>query len=203
MKQLAAILFLLFPTVAIAQQYRLTYDVSTIPELYLQTTISLEEKRGTSYERYSGKYRISSQQGSLRGLDFSYMEDDLLKTNGSFLFTVEVRGEKLQLPLKVPMLTALRFNFYTDSIKPILNYYLNVEGVFSSGKILPLSATHVTVTSDVGAVQEMEWIAPKQRNFEKVKFTAVSKSHPSIKTDAIVYLKKEVDPRDAENYNGR
>jgi hypothetical protein len=56
------------------------------------------------------------------------------------------------------------------------------------------------MTSDEGTMKGMEWILPKERNFEKVTFTATSRVNPSLRCTVTLYLNKYKDPRDAEGY---
>jgi hypothetical protein len=102
--------------------------------------------------------------------------------------------------VRLHSLHGIRYNLYTDSIKPILNYYVNVEGEFSSGRILPLDSSMIMLTANHGSIKGMEWVLPAERNFESVSFTAIAKSNPSLKISKTVYLKKYRDPRDALDY---
>ena len=99
------------------------------------------------------------------------------------------------MALTLPLLTDIRFNLFTDSIKPVLNYYVNVEGTFSSGKVYPLDTSFVTITASEGSMQGMEWIKPASIDFEKVIFTAVSKFNPEITATTTVYIKRRWGPR--------
>jgi hypothetical protein len=201
MKYLIYTLYLLgFAVAGHSQQYKLSYDESTIPELYNTTSIVLLERSGNGYEKFRGKYRISSSEADLRGLQINYDPQQLAASGGKINFMVEVEGQRVPLSLQLPFLTDIRFNLYTDSIKPILNYYVNVEGVYSSNRVFPLTSDQVTLTSDNGTTQGMEWIAPKERNFDRVTFTATSRFNPSLWKSSTVYLKRFIDPRDAEGY---
>jgi hypothetical protein len=90
---------------------------------------------------------------------------------------------------------------YTDSIKPVLNFYVNIEGVFTNGRILPLDTSMVTISSDVGSMVGMEWVVPKTLNFDKVTFTATAKYNPQLQQTETIYLKKFKDVRDTNGYN--
>jgi hypothetical protein len=204
MKQVTAMVLLLIGYAsADAQQYRMNYDESTIPELYYTTEVFLEEKHGSEYEPYRGKYRFSTPDVTMRGNKITYTPQELQRLGGKVNFRVEVKGDALRLPLTLPALTDIRFNLYTDSIKPVLNYFVNVEGVYSSGRIFPLTPDHITLTSDEGSMNGLEWILPKERPFEKVTFTATSRSNPNIRKSVTLYLNKYKDPRDAEGYEER
>lgn len=93
-------------------------------------------------------------------------------------------------------LKRIYFNLYTDSIKTILNYYVNVEGEYANGQVLPMDAGTITIIADRGTMQGMEWIAPKVIDFEKVTFHAVAKDDARINDRVTVWLKREKDPRD-------
>ena len=95
-----------------------------------------------------------------------------------------------------PKLKRIYFNLYTDSIKTILNYYVNVEGEYSNGRTLPMDANTITITADHGTMSGVEWVAPKVIDFEKVSFHAVAKDDPGIQADITVWMKRAKDPRD-------
>jgi|GEM_PF-1154362 len=198
--KLLAIFLLCLASQVRAQQYRLSYDPSSVPELYFRTNIILEESTNTGYREYRGTYRLQPETGKLLGREFSFDANDIQRTSGQFSFLADIRGEKVRLTLKLPTLTDIRFNLYTDSIKPILNYYVNVEGVYSNGKIYPLTTDQITVKSDAGIMQGMEWIAPANRNFDRVTFTAISRFNPALQKSRTVFLKRGVDVRDEEGF---
>jgi len=182
------------------QEYRLSYDPSTVPELYGETNTVLEKRVGNEYLPYRGTYRLYSNDAKVIGRRITYDPSFLQNKKGRAAFEVSVNGEKLPLTLQLPYLTDLRFNLYADSIKPILNFYVNVEGIFSSGKVLPLTENQVTITANEGRMKGMEWVVPKERTFNRVIFTASSTADPSITKSVTVYLKKYKDPRDAEGF---
>lgn len=92
------------------------------------------------------------------------------------------------------------FNLYTDSIKTILNYYVNIEGEYKDGSYLPLDNRSVELTADHGTISGNEWVAPKDINFEKVTFTVTAIGKPELRDRVTVWLKKAKDPRDAPDY---
>jgi len=200
MKYLTTFLLLLGTISLDAQEYRLVLDTSTIPELYHTTHVWLQQKIGDDYETVRGRYNLYTKDATLQGSMLSYTDEDLSRTKGDFHFIAEVKGQKIPLLLKAPVLSDIRFNFYTDSVKPILNFYVNVEGIFSNGKVLPLTEQQVSISCDIGTMQGMEWIAPKGRTFDNVTFTAISRTNAAIKKRATVFCKKLPDPRDAEGY---
>ena len=93
-------------------------------------------------------------------------------------------------------LKRIYFNLYTDSIKTVLNYYVNVEGEYTDGRYLPLDASTISLTADNGTISGNEWIAPAEIRFEKVTFRAVAKGNPKLHDEITVWLKRAKDPRD-------
>src|SRR4051812_13754908 len=72
------------------------------------------------------------------------------------------------------------FNLYTDSIKTVLNYYVNVEGEYRDGSYLPLDTNTVVITADNGSMVGNEWRAPKEIRFEKVTFHVRAKGRHEL-----------------------
>jgi len=200
MRYLAAFLFICCSFGVTAQEYRLVYDSSDIPELYNTMRLALQENTGRTYKNVASGYRLYTSDGMLDGNILTYNDEDLRRTGGRFQLIAEIKGQKIALPLRVPILKDIRFNLYTDSIKPILNFYVNVEGSFTSGKVLPLTDAQVFITSDKGTINGMEWIAPTDKSFDRVTFTAASIADPTVARSVTVYRKKAMDPRDAEGY---
>ena len=110
---------------------------------------------------------------------------------GSFL-TASASGER--------RLVRVYFNPYTDSIKTVLNYYVNVEGEYSDGTFLPLDTTEIILRSDVGTMAGNEWVIPKKIDFEKVTFTATARANPKLNATKTLWIQKWKDPRDAADY---
>lgn len=93
-------------------------------------------------------------------------------------------------------LKRIYFNMYTDSIKTVLHYYVNVEGEYSNGRYLPLDTNSVIITADNGLMSGNDWIPPQDIRFEKVTFRVRSKYNPRLMDEITVWLKKAKDPRD-------
>jgi hypothetical protein len=103
------------------------------------------------------------------------------------MFVQAQRGEDLK---------RVYFNMYTDSIKTILHYYVNVEGEYHNGRFLPLDTNSVVITADNGTMVGNDWIAPRQITFEKVTFRVASKTNSRLRDEVTVWLKRAKDPRD-------
>ncbi len=195
------LLFALYSGNAICQQYRLIYDESSLPELYNEVAVYAQIQKGDRYINLpANKYRLTTNEGNFRNGILTIDRNKLLHNNGLVNFTVLMQGKSMPLLLQLPVLKNIRYNLYTDSIKPILNYYVNIEGEFSSGRILPLDSNTILISASQGNMKGMEWVAPAKRNFDKVIFTATVKGMPHMSISKTVYLKQYIDPRDALDY---
>lgn len=187
-----------------AQVYRLSYDAGALPELYNQVYISAEIKQHGNFQKLAaGRYKLSTKDALLEGNLLRYDRQRLYENNGVIHFTLRTGNQDIPVTLQLPTLEDVSVNLYTDSIKPILNYYLNVEGRFSNGRVFPLDTNFVTVTSNEGRMNGLEWILPKDRDFEKVTFIVTNKFRPADSEQVTLYLKKHKDPRDDPGYQER
>lgn len=172
-----------------AQSFQLSYE--GMPELYNTIDIYLfENGKEVAYNARRSPYELSTTQGVLRGNTLTINYNTLYENNGTIQFLLRTKQEEHQIELSIPIIKELRFNLYSDSIKPVLNYYVNVEGVFTNGNIFPLDTSMVTISSDVGKVNGLEWIKPKKIDFDYVDFVAVCKQHTTLTTAKKVYIKK-------------
>ena len=184
-----------------AQQYRLVYDGGSLPELYKRIKVHAEELQGGHYKELPERaYKLSCKEALLNGNILQYDRGTLYRQNGDLHVDLLKDGKSIPLILHLPVLTDIRYNLFTDRIKPVLNYYVNVEGIFSNGKIYPLDTSFVTITSSEGIMQGMEWVVPRVHKFEKVIFTTTTLYYPFLQKEITLYLKKYNDPRDAAGY---
>jgi hypothetical protein len=95
-------------------------------------------------------------------------------------------------------LKRIYFNLYTDSIKTILDFYVNVEGEYQDGRFLPLDTSQVVFSADHGTMRGNDWKAPAHIDFEKVHFDVHAKDRPELHDSITVWLKRTRDPRDYE-----
>ncbi len=114
----------------------------------------------------------------------------ILTAAGLLLFSAGASAQRGPEPKRI------YFNLYTDSIKTVLNYYVNVEAEMSNGRYLPMDTSLVTISADHGRMSGNEWVAPKQIAFDRVRFTAVLRADPAVRAETTVYIKQGIDPRD-------
>jgi hypothetical protein len=188
-----------------AQECRVRYDPNSLPELYTTVQFFAAQRVGDVYNKLPvRKYKLSTTDGKPdKNNIFIFDRERIYANKGVVNFTLLVDGKEIACPVTLPVLKDIRYNLYTDSIKPILNYYVNVEGEFTSGKIFPLTTDFITITADKGEMRGMEWIIPKERNFDRVTFTVRSKFDPAMEKKATLFIRKFKDPRDDANYQDR
>lgn len=205
MRNVLMILMVLLAPQGFCQQYRVVYDDASLPELYTTIQVYAEEQKNSEWQRLPRRhYQLISPDADITNNSrLVYSRHVLYTQQGVLHISMLTGGDTIPLLLSLPALKDIRYNLYTDSIKPILNYYVNVEGVFSNGKVYPLDSSYVTITASEGTMQGLEWILPAERNFEKVTFTVTSAYLPGKEKQATLYLKKHKDPRDAEGYEER
>ncbi len=190
------VLFMLLSVNAIAQQYKVVYAADDMPELFNVVTLVVEEQKGETYQPLKRGYKLSTDAAILEGNTLILDRAWLHEHGGKVPITLSYKGTDTELELALPILKDIRFNLYADSIKPVLNYYLNIEGEYTNGKIYPLDTNSISLSASEGSIQGMEWVKPKQIDFEKVTFTAVAKHAASLAKDTVVYIKKYKDPAD-------
>lgn len=172
-----------------AQEYTLSYK--GLPEMYCEVELLLLKNGATiNYNTRKSNCKLTTGDAVLKNGKLSFNRSELYQTDGAIRFRLTCEDHTEELTLALPVLEAIRFNLYADSIKPVMNYYLNVEGVYSNGNIYPLDTTGVEISADNGIVNGMEWEKPEEINFEQVTFVAISKYKHTLTASTTVYLKK-------------
>lgn len=100
-----------------------------------------------------------------------------------------------------PALKRVYFNLYTDSLKPVLNYYVNVEGEYRDGSYRPLDTASIRLTADWGELRGNEWVIPPRLLHDSVTFYVRAKENPALGDTITIWIKKWKDPRDAPDYS--
>jgi len=112
---------------------------------------------------------------------------------------------RIHISVIVFMLTALNhvskaqkpdsifFNLYTDSLKKGTYNYINVDGKFSDGHWLPLTAKHIQFNTTGGKFEDNSLLIDKDFKEEKVTITAVLKADTSVQKSVTIYIKKNKD----------
>jgi hypothetical protein len=177
-----------------AQEYRVIPSPTSLPEIYNTINLIVEKKDATGkYTTITGKYTLRTTEANLYKDELTFDRQLVYRNDGKLQFTLKHAGKEHELALQLPVLQSIRFNLYADSIKPVMNYYVNVEGTFTNGKVYPLDTSIITITCSQGRMQGMEWIRPEVIDFDKVTFTTIANFRAGITDSVIVHLKKYWD----------
>lgn len=82
---------------------------------------------------------------------------------------------------------------YTDSLKKGTYNYINVDGLLSNGRYLPLDSTHILFTASAGRFFGNTLLIDKDITADKVSIKAVLKSNPALHKEFVLYIKKKPD----------
>jgi hypothetical protein len=107
-----------------------------------------------------------------------------------FLFTILISSAFLSHAQKID---SIYFHLYTDSLKKGTHNYINVDGKFSDGKWMPLTAKEINLISSYGTFEGNELILPAECTVQKLTVKAVLKSNPSLWKEVTIWIKKKPD----------
>lgn len=98
--------------------------------------------------------------------------------------TININAQKID---------SIYFHLYTDSLKKGVYNYINVDGLLSNGRYLPLDTSQIIFTSSDG-----KWIGNNlmfEPSFDKefITVTAQLKSNRALQKTIVIYLKKKPD----------
>lgn len=96
--------------------------------------------------------------------------------------------------LKAQQVDSIAFHLYTDSLKKGTHNYINVDGLQSNGRWLPLSDKQVDFSSTGGHFSGNDLVLSADFAAEKVTITATLKTNKQIKVSTTVWIKKLPDP---------
>lgn len=94
---------------------------------------------------------------------------------------------------KAQKIDSIYVNLYTDSLKKGTYNYINVDGLLSNGKYLPLDSTHIKFSASAGNFFGNTLFIDKNFTEEKITIKAVLKKNTSIAKEFVVYIKKKTD----------
>ena len=84
-------------------------------------------------------------------------------------------------------------NLYTDSLKKGTYNYINVDGLLTNGKYMPLDSTYIIFRASEGKFYGNNlWIDKHFKN-DKINIKVVLKENPQISKEFTMYIKKKPD----------
>lgn len=96
--------------------------------------------------------------------------------------------------LKAQKVDSIYFHLYTDSLKKGMHNYINVDGLLSNGRWMPLTAKQIQFTTDYGQFEGNELILPWQPKVDRVTVTAKLISNPSLSKTVTIWIKQLPEP---------
>src|SRR5690606_25189021 len=130
---------ILHPCGAFAQEFRLSWEAGQVPELYSPLRFRVEiREQGKWVSLEPEEYQMVPAWGNTDKGVFYFKEEQRAIHQGKLDYRLVFRGRNLHGTDSIPCLKAIRIRPYTDSIKPVMAFYIPVEGLFSSGKTYPL-----------------------------------------------------------------
>ncbi|MBC9934585.1 hypothetical protein [Chitinophaga qingshengii] len=209
-KHLLLSISLLLSLLAHAQQAKVTrinawYDSTAVAELYDRVPIGVELVYNDNSTRQTtgllrgnirwNKIQVSTSNGNIQNGILSFNRQQLAKDH--YHITITVSGEStepLSATITLPRLVGLRFNHYADSIKRNIRYYMNVEGKFSSGRVLPLDTVQLRFRTSTGTVIGQDVLVEQNDSAKAVIIEAWYKPNPELYIRSEVPVKIMPDP---------
>jgi hypothetical protein len=99
----------------------------------------------------------------------------------------------LGITVKAQKIDSIYINLYTDSLKKGTYNYINVDGLLSNGRYLPLDSTHIKFTSSAGKFFGKSLWIENDFNEDRVHIEAVVKDNPLLHKKFTIYIKKKED----------
>ena len=100
-----------------------------------------------------------------------------------FAFTV-ARAQKID---------SIYVNLYTDSLKKGTYNYINIDGLLSNGKYLPLDSSHLIFKSSYGKFYGNSLLIDRDCKVEKVMINVSMRKNPALHKEFVMYIKKKED----------
>lgn len=95
--------------------------------------------------------------------------------------------------VKAQHIDSIYVNLYTDSLKKGTYNYINIDGLMSNGKYLPLDSTHIIFTASAGKFYGNSLFIDKNFEADKVNIKAVLRNNPAIFKEFTIYIKIKPD----------
>ena len=95
--------------------------------------------------------------------------------------------------VKAQKVDSIFVNLYTDSLKKGTYNYINVDGLLSNGRYLPLDSTQVIFWASEGKFSGNSLWLDKDFKYEKVFIKVMLRRNPLVSKEFTVYIKKKPD----------
>ena len=95
--------------------------------------------------------------------------------------------------VKAQKIDSIYVHLYTDSLKKGTYNYINIDGLLSNGKYLPLDSTQLNFRSSIGQFSGNNLWVDRDIKEEKITIHVVLKANNAIHKDFVMYIKKNED----------
>ncbi len=209
---LRTIFLILLALPAAAQQKNVAYvtavyDSGAVAELYSTTPIGLivtytDSTRQKTTGLLKGDLRwnqvkVETPYGECRNGVLRFNRNAIRPDNYRMRLLVTLAaqpGKQHETYLQLPFLTAIRFNHYADSLKRGIHFYLNVEGIYNSGRIYPLDTSRVRLYADKGKIIGQDLLIPQGDSLTRsISVKAVYRGNSAINAASVVPVKQLPD----------
>lgn len=181
------------------------FDSTAVAELYNTCAIGLEMKYADSSVRKTtgllkgnvrwSDIKVESPYGEVSNGILRFNRNAIRPNNYRMLLLVTPAGGKQQeVYLQLPYLSSIRINNYTDSLKRGIHFYVNVEGIFNTGRIYPLDTARVRISSDAGQLIGQDLLIPVADSVTKrIAVKAVYRGNSSLTASSVIPVKQLPD----------
>ncbi len=94
---------------------------------------------------------------------------------------------------KAQKVDSIFVNLYTDSLKKGTYNYINVDGLLSNGRYMPLDSNQVIFWASEGKFSGNSLWLDKDFKYEKVFIKVMLRRNPLVSKEFTVYIKKKPD----------
>ena len=95
--------------------------------------------------------------------------------------------------VKAQKIDSIFVNLYTDSLKKGTYNYINIDGLLSNGRYLPLDTSQLKLTASAGEFKGNSLWLSKDFKPNKVSFKVVLKANPAQHKEFDIYIKQKPD----------
>lgn len=94
---------------------------------------------------------------------------------------------------KAQKIDSIYVNLYTDSLKKGTYNYINIDGLLSNGRYLPLDSTHLSFSASAGKFYGNNLWLDKNFTGNKVDIKVILKNNPALYKEFSIYIKTKAD----------
>ena len=100
----------------------------------------------------------------------------------------------LSFTVKAQNIDSIFVNLYTDSLKVGTYNYINVDGLLSNGRYLPLDSSHLIFKADYGKFDGNSLWLDANTCVKKVNVTISMRKKPQVIKNVTIYIKQAPEP---------